>query len=69
MEEEVGKDGEVLYSILEGEIDICSMVLEVYEVQLVHLTNRDGGSCLLLPCALFTGSYCLIFSVGMSDGE
>ena len=35
----------------------------------LQLTYRDGGSSLFLPCALFTGSYALIFSAGMSDGE
>lgn len=69
MVEEVDEDGEVLCSILEVETGSWNIVLAVSEVYLVQLTNRDGGSCLLLPCALFTGSYALMLSVGMSDGE
>ena len=43
------------------------MLCRVFWLQLT--TYRDGGSSLRLACALFTGSYALIFSVGISAGE
>jgi len=68
MVEEAGQDVEGLCNISEAEIDIWKKLAPSTIFQ-IYLTNRDGGSCLLLPAALFTGSYAFISSVETSIGE
>ena len=41
------------------------LVFVSFDVCVLQLAYRDGGSCLLLPCALLIGSYALMSSAGV----